>query len=317
MLRFRRSSNRRGHCARYQSLCRLLAVPVLLTVLVPKISAQSGLKIAVRNSSPARGETITYLEKDRKREEERRELPRLQPGGGPFTYVPAPAIVRITRCDLNQVYVLKLEGGEYTSIPISKPSVAQRLWIAAQRALVKFLARPAPNLLIETTTQDTGERKQMFDRIARHVVTTVKQIPLVESRQLAQETVTDGWYIDLDTSLSCIKASPVSFSFLVGGRGVPILTFKNVGRPETGFALMTKEVHRLSRPLPDGSTPKDQITNEMQVTELSTGPLDPALFEVPKTFRKGRQIGPVPAWSYSRRLLAWFRVYWRQLERVI
>src|SRR2546428_8943104 len=49
----------------------------------------------------------------------------------------------------------------------------------------------------------------------------------------------------------------------------PVLSFKNIGKSETGFALMTKEIHRLIGSSPAASTQKkDEPTNEMQVTEL-------------------------------------------------
>jgi len=60
-----------------------------------------------------------------------------------------------------------------------------------------------PTLRIETTTVDTGERKEFFGHIARHFIITRKQIPLEGSHSEPQETLTDGWYIDLDPQVSC------------------------------------------------------------------------------------------------------------------
>jgi hypothetical protein len=39
--------------------------------------------------------------------------------------------------------------------------------------------------------------------MARHVITTTKTSPLEGSHGEPRETVTDGWYIDLDPQLSC------------------------------------------------------------------------------------------------------------------
>ena len=182
-----------------------------------------------------------------------------------------------------------------------------------------------PTLLIETTTEDTGERKQMFGYMARHVITTVKQIPLVESGQIPQETVTDGWYIDLDTSVSCAKESSAYSGLLVSGTRksgeppqIPVLTFKNIGKAETGFALMTTQFHRLISSSADASTQKkEEPTNEMQVTELSRRPLDDSLFEVPKNFRKVEQIRRTPLFSYWKRLLGWLDYYWPRSKHAI
>ncbi len=55
----------------------------------------------------------------------------------------------------------------------------------------------------------------------------------------------------------------------------------------------------------------------MQVTELSTRPLDDSLFEVPKNFRKVEQIRRTPVFSYWRRLLGWLDYYWARLKHAI
>ena len=249
---------------------------VLWTILMSIVPSKPRLKITIHNTSALRGETLIYLQNDRKRIEERRQVPQLLRRGGPFVYVPGPPVVTITRCDLDQMFVLNLDAREYMSMPIPKPPSREELQArAAQQPKPDVQAQPT--LLIETTTQDTGERKQMFGYMARHVITTVKQIPLVESSQIPQETVTDGWYIDLDTSVSCVKPSSGASGFLlVGGTRkpgeppqAPVLSFKNIGKSETGFALMTKEIHRLIGSSPAASTQKkDEPTNEMQVTEL-------------------------------------------------
>ena len=236
-------------------------------------------------------------------------------------YVPGPPIVTITRCDLDQMFVLNLDAREYMSMPIPKPPSKEELQArAAQQP--KPVAPSQPTLLIETTTRDTGERKQMFGYMARHVITTVRQMPLIDAGQIPQETVTDGWYVDLDTSISCSKPSSGTFGLLVGGTRrpgeppqIPVPTFKNVGKPETGFALMTKQIHRLIDSSPSASARKQSgPANEMQVTELSTQPLEAGLFEVPKNFRKVDQIRRTPIPSYWRTLLGWLAYYWSRLS---
>jgi hypothetical protein len=223
---------------------------------------------------------------------------------------------------LDQVFVLNLDDREYVSTPMTKPASKEELQArGAQRP------KPAvrqPTLLVETTTEDTGERKQMFGYTARRVITTVKQIPLVESGQMIpQETATDGWYIDLDTSVSCVRSGN-TFAVLTDVTTrpgeppqLPVLTFKSVGKRETGFALVTKEVHRLIGSLPDGSSQRSEVSKETQVTELATGPLDPALFEVPRNFRRVPRIRRTPVVSYWKQSLGWLDYYWARLKRTI
>jgi hypothetical protein len=247
---------------------------VLLTMLVPSASAMPDLKIIkIENRGPElQQKTVTYIREDRRRVEERREY-LSPPPGGPVVF---PAIVTITRCDLNQMFVLNLDDREYMSMPVPKPPTLQEVeaFVAQHPAPA---VPPQPTLLIETTTQDTGERQELFGYTARHVVTTVKQIPLVQSLQKSQEDATDGWYVDLDTRISCDPRTKGRLMAFSGTPEPPVLTFKNIGKEETGFALFTK-----------GSG------NEMRVTELSTEPPDSALFEVPTDFREVTQIRRAP-----------------------
>jgi hypothetical protein len=148
----------------------------------------------------------------------------------------------------------------------------------------------------------------------------------VESNQIPQETVTDGWYIDLDTSLICAKGSVRSFAVLTSGGPrkpgeppqIPIISFKSVGEPETGYAVVAKELHRATLSLPDGSKhTREDITNEMRVTALSVTQLDPALFEIPSGFRKVDEIRRTPVLSYWTRLFAWLEYYWIRIKNAI
>jgi hypothetical protein len=301
---------------------------VSVMTLAAGASAMPDLKIAVKitvpNHSALGSETINYIQNDRKRVEVRRQYPQSLRPGGPVVFLPAPPIVTITQCDLDQVFVLNLDDREYMSMPVPKPPSRETLQArAAQQP--KPATQPQPTLLIETTTNDTGEREEMFGFSARHVITTRKQIPLVESGQTPQETVTDGWYIDLDTAVSCDRAPSGAFTLMSGGtrqRGeppqIPVPIFKSIGNPERGLALTTKELIRATVSSPDRPTQTiESFTNETHVTELSTEPLDPALFEVPRNFRKVSEIRRYPVVSYWMRLLEWLNYYWARLKRAI
>jgi hypothetical protein len=153
---------------------------------------------------------------------------------------------------------------------------------------------PQPTLRIETTTADTGERKELFGHVARHVITTTKQIPLEGSHMQAQETVRDGWYIDVDRTISCDLKPPagsVSHGFVMVGaahggteRMIERPEFVDVGARETG--LPVKEVRTTtSETVPaTGVRRYSDSINESEVTQFREGPLDPALFEVPPGF---------------------------------
>ena len=303
--------NFRSHAAPFAA-----ALFLALTTLVPSTSAIPDLKVTVRERSVGRKETVIYIQTDRKRTEENERWAQSLWLRGPSVYIDSPHIVTITRCDLGQSFDLNLDDREYTSMPSPRMPSKEEMQARAAK-LLKPAALPQPNLLIETTTVDSGERKQLFGYTARHVITTRKQIPLEGSRQEPTETVTDGWYIDLDTSVSCDpqrqSGGAVGF-LLIGGTGgeIPIPTIKNIGKPEPGFALATKTTFRSAYTLPDGSKHESNSIDETQVKELSARPVAAALFEVPPGFRQVSQIRrtpSVPLWVrwFARGYVCWVR----------
>jgi hypothetical protein len=254
-----------------------------------------------------------YLQGDRKRMEFRNYM------GGKE----GPRLVAIIRCDLGQIFELNLDAREYTSSPyppkpLTKEEIAKRgLQIPAGYATDK------PTLRMEVTTADTGERQEMFGHIARHVITTRKQVPLEGSHIEPQESVTDGWYIDskgidLNQRLSCDRKWPEegkghAYAYLhAAGGNQPIdkPEFVTIGEPETGFALHSVTTTKITYTLPDGNRKQSALKNEVRVTQLEEGPLDPALFEIPPGFKHVDHIerNPVASASSSQLNDLWQRV---------
>jgi hypothetical protein len=233
-------------------------------------------------------ETTEYIQADRKREDHSGCYGyRLRPNGRDI-YRPTPRTALIKRCDLRTVFHLNFDDREYTAWPIQAFPTGEEI-----RARTEAVRQPpdqtAPTVLVETETVDTAERKELFGRPARHVITTRRVIPLTGSSCGQSLTVTDGWYIDLDTSLSC---DPRWWSSGSGHAFVTILksgdqsdrpTFKDIGEPERGYAI-------LSRSTQGGSV------QELEVTHVSTVAIDPALFDVPAHFSLVERIRqePVP-----------------------
>jgi hypothetical protein len=284
----------------------LFAVPVLAR------PAETGLKITVRHLSGGAPphESTQYIAGDRRRNEYRNS------SGSNF----GPPLALISRCDIGQNFELNLDDKQYVSAPFPHfPSETERQALAAKSPLPPEPL--TPTMLLEITTVDTGERKNLFGYEARHVITTRKQTKLNGDTDGDQESVTDGWYTDLSTALSCEpkfrrRAGTVSVAFLTAGRlgqPVDVPKVKIVGKPEEGFALSTKATNRTRMTLPDGSRKDFSSIDEMQVTELYSGPLDSALFEVPSGFRKVDQIRrnpPIPLSFYVQG-------YWNSFKREI
>ena len=122
---------------------------------------------------------------------------------GSQQWLSGPRLAAITRCDLGQLFELNLDAAEYVSAQYPPKPLTQEEIEARGLNKVDMSQSRKPTLRIETTTVDTGERKEFFGHIARHVIITRKQIPLEGSHSEPQETVTDGWYIDLDPQVSC------------------------------------------------------------------------------------------------------------------
>jgi hypothetical protein len=189
------------------------------------------------------------------------------------------------RCDLGQVFELNLDRREYTSSPFPpKPPDKEEI---KKRGLGNMPEHPT--IRVETKTTDTGERKEMFGLMARHVITTTTQTPLEGSGSEAQESVTDGWYIDFDPHLSCDLKRPTSgqgyiYFYLGTGNGKRPMEkpeFVNVGQPERGLALYSLTTSKNASTLPDAYVSK----SETRVLEFEKGPFDPVLFEIPPGFK--------------------------------
>ncbi len=278
----------------------LLGIPLL------HASNMSGLKMTVRHMSEGvLSDQTFYIENDRSRTEYRN-----------WTGVHyGPPLASITRCDLGQTFDLNLDAGEYEAARYPPKPLSKEEREARGLKVPEFAASGKPTRRIEITTVDTGERKEFFGHAARHIVTTRKQIPLVEgSKSHAQQMVTDGWYIDLDTSISCDRHWPEgkrvhAHAFLTtGNMPVEKIEFIDNGEPETGFAAERKITSLEAITLPDGTNKEHTSISEMRVTQLVEGPLGPALFTTPTEFRQVEHIERYsPANLPSQWSIAWDR----------
>ena len=248
-------------------------------------------------------ESIEYLQADRRRREHRGSFGyRLRPNGRTM-FCAAPRTALITRCDLKQTFHLNLDDRQYTAGPLQTfPAREEMLARAAASGQLVVASQREPTVLVETETVDTRERKELFGHTARHAVTTRRIIPLAGAKRGADSTMTDGWYIDLNTHISCEpswRSARSGHAFLTchqQGEEGDVPTFKDVGEPERGFVVASKGISSSTITSPDGSTRQHVSMWDTEVTELSTAAIDPALFEIPSGFRLVERIrqDPVP-----------------------
>jgi hypothetical protein len=282
---------------------------------------RSGIKITTirrwgsRDSSDITAEPrIVYLQGAWRR----LELPRTFNSDGSSGRVYGPHIVNIVRTDLGQIFQLNLDASEYTRMPYPPRQKSQPL--TKEQLAARGIKMPSPGeevkptFRIETVTKDTGERKEMFGYLARHVVTTRKEIPLEGSRHGAQEVTTDGWYIDLEPQLYPSLYPPPKQPDSPSGQSVRVHSFLSIsshrpgeepqvperpefidiGKPEMGFALQEVRTSRSTLTLPNGTTNQSEQKAETTVT-IERGTYSAGLFEVPSGFRRVQYINPNPA----------------------
>lgn len=286
----------------------LLGVPLFHT-------SSSGLKFSVRHTHEGISSDQTfYVEQDRRRTEYRNSTggeKLLRDGSRNVRF--GPQLASIVRCDLGQIFELNLDSSEYVAVPYPPQPLSKAQAQAAGLKTPQFIASEKPTLRIETTTLDTGERKDFFGHTARHVITTRRQIPLEGSKSNAQDMVTDGWYIDLDTSIPCdhkrLSGKPVHVHAFLAAGNAPIekIEFLDKGEPESGFAIEWKITSKEEIGLSDSAKKEYPSVREMQVKQFAEGPLDPALFTIPTGFRQVEHIERDPPPSLPNQGSAWER----------
>jgi hypothetical protein len=269
----------------------------ILSILGPRAPENLGTKIVTRqNLGPAGfSEQTLYIMADRRRMEFRRSVQRRNNVESPEGQSELSSVF-ILRCDLRQSFVLHPKTEEYSSSPYP-PKLAtpeQATQFAAENS--ETTEPPKLTLRIETTTVDTGERKEMFGYEARHVITTRKQTPLDGSNSEPSQSVTDGWYIDIDRSISCDPKSPagnkrigIIYSGVRGaGKQIPIdrPEFVEIGARETGLPVKETQTLPMTTKFSDGTRATSAHSRESMVTVLEKAPVDPALFEVPSGYKQ-------------------------------
>jgi len=257
----------------------LAGVPAVIASPAPH-----GLKIVVVETFP-RGttETTKYVDEDRTRMEWRTSYEAGDGTAGRHEFV------HICRCDLNSVVTLDMARRTYqTGLLEAKLNPLERAAFALRRRSTEVSG--APSIVVETTTVDTGERKIAFEQPARRIITTRRQIGPGDS-QLSGETVTDGWYIDLDTRTSCERSQGSrGRAVLMGvasntdGRGrPPHIIFEDIGAPEEGYPIETTTTSLFGTM--DAQGRPSAVASHSRVTHLSRQRIETSLFEIPPGFR--------------------------------
>jgi hypothetical protein len=169
---------------------------------------------------------------------------------------------------------------------------ARQYMVRRLRAGPSLAAQSSATLVVNVETIDTGERRSMFGRTARHVITKRRDGDGASALRI------DGWYVDADSLPRYKRSGGISFLH-VGGASVPAVKVNRQGPAETGLAIWEKTAE-----------------NTIEVTELFEGELEKSVFDPPPGFQRVLQLPNAysPSWDEQFRLRwEWFQDWLRNL----
>jgi hypothetical protein len=295
-----------------------LSTITLISVALSAAAFASDLKIVSTSGSPTNGHrsTVTrYIQGQRSRTEGRNEGGWAGKPGEPANYTYGPPRATIFQCDMHRVLELNLQDHEYTLHELDDQGRPN----GGAKPIPISTKESGGTLTINVETIDTGERKQIFGRTARHVIRRDKRVAGPGACGQSGETESDGWYTDLEEQNGCM-ATPkaragVAIAVLSTGGWVckDKIEVRRTGTTEMGFPLKLKTTSRDVTVLPDGTSKEVTGTFENEVTELSKQPLDPALFELPAGFTQVTTLKDQPPVPASVAIRQW----WERLKRSV
>jgi len=280
-----------------------LNMPLTLLVLMYLVSltypgpAVNGVKIVTRQVTGGFTDTRTeYLTANRFRNEWET---RTTDHSGPMASI-------VQRGERDRVFVLDLRAKEYMTYETDSRGTALGTKAAAS-------GNSGGTLQIWIENIDTGERKEIFGHNARHIITREKRVASPGACSKGSESETDGWYIDNSVMPEWRQPKKNSMG---------VASVVAVGTRNDCQNKMDKiEVHQAGAeagfPVKSMTTLKSVVTERdgtprmlasiwgSEVVELSEGPLDPALFDVPADFR---QVASLKIWATPtprRQLTGW------------
>ena len=251
----------------------LLFVVTTFTAPGPSVN---GLKIVTRQITGGFTDTRTeYMAADRLRNEWRSQM---RDRVGP------PMATIILRGDHERIFVLDMDAHEYTSYESDSRGLKPQPTVDSGGTL---------QIWIENI--DTGERKEIFGHMARHIITREKRVAGPRACSKPSESETDGWYIDSSlvpewqqkkNNLGVVIATEVSAGSTDKCANKMDKIEVHRSGVETGFPVKVTTTLRSEITQADGSHNMLSSTWGSEVVELQEGPLELSLFEVPKDFHR-------------------------------
>jgi hypothetical protein len=202
-----------------------------------------------------------------------------------------PTITSIRQCDLKRTIQINERARKYAIVPDSEVGAAAAGSPASAAPQGPKTTRRGAVVTYTVNINDTGERKQMFGYTARHIKsTTVMDAPAEACSPGHMEMESDGWYIDFAAGgPSCDVDRPTPPpSRSARPDCADQIRHRTTGSGRLGFPVMVTTKFKMGGAQGGDDTDAEvtaamsnAMTSTIEVTEISTVTLDPALFDVP------------------------------------
>jgi hypothetical protein len=181
-------------------------------------------------------------------------------------------LASIQQCDAKQTVQLNTQTRTYLELPFDAPAAT-----GSTDALEK--RKKGGQITYSTTVTDTGETQAMFGFTARHLKTVVsKDFSTAACDKRPQRVETDGWYIDLPSTVSCATVPPREVAIQVDPRSSDCVDEVRYERAQTpaGYPLKYTAVATA------GDEPP--VTTTMEVSKLERTDIAATDVEVPADY---------------------------------
>lgn len=191
-------------------------------------------------------------------------------------------LVTVLRCDASQTVQLNAKTKTFLATPFADPSA---------------VPAPAPpnakggQITYTTTVTDTGDKKQMFGYPARRLQMVVtKESSTTACDKKPERVETDGWYIDLPSTMTCMAAPQTATRVQIDPKQPNCrdeVRFVRASTVPIGYPVAYTMTASAGSDKP--------ATTTLEVTTLNTVDVAASQFEVPEGYLEVKSVNQVMA----------------------
>jgi hypothetical protein len=254
----------------------LYTLAILITGLICSTVATADVKIKAKQTMGGQSyENTTYIKGKRQRSESMNGM-----------------MINLTQCDLRRGVQLNSQTKTYlvNAFNDGAQPAAKSTAVVDKNGVVQAGGRVTTTI----TTKDTGERKQMFGFVARHLIITMETVSSPDScNKMNTKMQTDGWYIDAEFVLDCDYGYQNYNSYNTKSGGCKDkYEMKTIGTAKRGYPVYEKMT------MFDESG-KETYSMINEVVELSKATLEASLFDIPADYREVQEASQMYASSVT------------------